>query len=102
MLRGDPSGADKVKVPRLGHLHPAGRGGAGLRDQARGEVYEELQTRYLAAGGLKKRTSPSSGAEQTSRMLKAIAKHLLIPAERHRYNVDRRGNAPEELRALRR
>ncbi len=35
LLRGDPSGADKVKVPRVGHFTQQGRGSADLRDQAR-------------------------------------------------------------------
>ena len=91
MLRGDPSGADKVKVPRFGHFIQQGGAVQHFAIKRGGEVYDELRGRYLAAGG-KPEQLTFIGHQANLRMLEAITKRSEIPAAQHRYNVDKRGN----------
>jgi 3-oxoacyl-[acyl-carrier-protein] synthase-3 len=84
LFRGDPSGADKVKVPRLGHFTQQG---------AAVQTFSELRRRFLAAAPDR---SPSDltfiGHQANLRMLEAVLKRAEVSEGRHFYNVDRRGN----------
>ena len=91
MLRGDPSGAEKVKVPRFGHFTQQGAAVQGFAIKRGGEVFEELQSRYLASGGAREQLT-FIGHQANLRMLEAITRRCEIPSQRHRFNVDRRGN----------
>ena len=92
LLRGDPSGADKVKVPRFGHFTQQGAAVQSFAIKRGGETYEELERRYVASGGDRDRLT-FIGHQANLRMLEAISKRCDIPSGRHRYNVDRRGNS---------
>ncbi len=91
MLRGDPSGADKVKVPRFGHFTQQGKAVQHFAIKRGGEVFEELKARYLSAGGQANQLT-FVGHQANLRMLEAIARRADIPSGQHRYNVDNRGN----------
>ncbi len=91
MLRGDPSGADKVKVPRFGHFVQQGAAVQSFAIKRGSEVYEELRARFEAAGG-KREALGFIGHQANLRMLEAIAKRTELPPGLHHFNVDVRGN----------
>lgn len=91
VLRGDPSGADKVKVPRFGHFTQQGAAVQHFAIKRGGEVFEELRSRFLSAGGRPDQLT-FIGHQANLRMLEAITRRSEIPATHHRYNVDNRGN----------
>jgi 3-oxoacyl-[acyl-carrier-protein] synthase-3 len=91
LLRGDPSGADKVKVPRFGHFTQQGGAVQHFAIKRGGEVFEELKTRFLASGGTREQLT-FIGHQANLRMLEAIARRHEIPAGQHLFNVDNRGN----------
>ena len=91
MLRGDPSGADKVKVPRFGHFTQQGAAVQHFAIKRGGEVFDELRSRFLAAGGQREQLT-FIGHQANLRMLEAITKRMEIPTAQHRFNVDDRGN----------
>ncbi len=84
-LKGDPSGADKVKVPRIGHFTQQGAEVQKFAVKRTTELYEALSE------GLVERPS-FIGHQANLRMLEAVARRCEVPAEKHFYNVDRRGN----------
>ncbi len=92
-LKGDPSGADKVKVPMAGHFTQQGAEVQKFAVRRATETFEVLRDAYLKAGAGR---SPSQltliGHQANLRMLEAVAKRCEVGAERHAYNVDRRGN----------
>lgn len=89
----DPSGADKVKVPRMGHFTQHGAAVQTFAIKRATEGFLELRRRYLAshpqntAGDL-----AFIGHQANLRMLEAVAKRGEVSAEKHLFNVDRRGN----------
>lgn len=91
MLRGDPSGADKVKVPRFGHFTQNGSAVQHFAIKRGGEVFDELRGRYLASGGTPEQLT-FIGHQANLRMLEAITRRSEIPDSQHRFNVDNRGN----------
>lgn len=91
LLRGDPSGAEKVKVPRFGHFTQQGAEVQKFAIRRGSEVFEELRGRYVASGG-KAEDLTFIGHQANLRMLEAITKRCEIPPHLHRYNVDHRGN----------
>ncbi len=91
LLRGDPSGADKVKVPRFGHFTQQGPAVQHFAVKRGGEVFEELRGRFLKSGG-KAEDLTFIGHQANLRMLESIAKRAEVLPGRHRYNVDHRGN----------
>lgn len=92
LLRGDPSGADKVKVPRFGHFTQQGKAVQTFAIKRGGETYDELERRFVARGGNRDQLT-FIGHQANLRMLEAIAKRSEIPSGRHRFNVDKRGNS---------
>ncbi len=92
-LKGDPSGADKVKVPRLGHFTQQGAEVQKFGVKRGGETWEFLKARYLAGGeGRRAEDLRFIGHQANLRMLEAIARRAEISADNHLFNVDRRGN----------
>ncbi|WNG34131.1 ketoacyl-ACP synthase III [Archangium violaceum] len=93
LLGGDPSGADKVKVPRAGHFTQQGAAVQTFAIKRATETFLTLREHYLAA-------SPERTAEGLSlighqanlRMLESVQRRTGVADARHFYNVDRRGN----------
>ncbi len=91
-LKGDPSGADKVKVPRFGHFKQQGAEVQKFGVKRGVETYEALRTAWLADPAHKIEQLQFIGHQANLRMLEAVARRSEVPAERHLFNVDRRGN----------
>ncbi|MGV3619960.1 MAG: 3-oxoacyl-ACP synthase III family protein [Archangium sp.] len=87
-LKGDPAGADKVKVPRFGHFTQNGAEVQKFAVKRAGETYEQLSSKY--AGG--RENVSFIGHQANLRMLEAVARRQDVPEGKHLYNVDRRGN----------
>ncbi len=87
-LKGDPSGADKVKVPRFGHFQQNGAEVQKFAVKRAGETYEMLRGKY--AGNAV--DVGFVGHQANLRMLEAVARRTDVAEGRHLYNVDRRGN----------
>ncbi len=82
-LKGDPAGADKVVVPRIGHFRQQGAEVQKFAVRRTCELYEAL-----SGGG-----QPAFiGHQANLRMLESVARRCEVPAGKHFYNVDRRGN----------
>lgn len=93
LLRGDPSGADKVRVPRAGHFVQQGAAVQGFAIKRAGETYEALRKTWRAKSPDRAHASPTFiGHQANLRMLETVQGRCEIPRERHVYNVDRRGN----------
>ncbi|MFO0599336.1 MAG: ketoacyl-ACP synthase III [Myxococcaceae bacterium] len=92
-LKGDPAGADKVVVPRFGHFTQQGAEVQKFAVKRAGEVYEVLREEWLKGGAGRTVNELSFiGHQANLRMLEAVARRCEVPAERHVYNVDTRGN----------
>lgn len=92
-LKGDPAGADKVKVPRFGHFTQQGAEVQKFGVKRGSETYEFLRDAWLKGGeGRRADQLTFIGHQANLRMLEAIARREEIVPERHLYNVDRRGN----------
>lgn len=93
LLRGDPSGADKVKVPAGGHFAQQGAAVQAFAVKRATETFLELRKRFA-------RTRPAAGLDAVTfighqanlRMLESVQKRAEVPADKHFYNVDVRGN----------
>jgi len=92
-LKGDPAGADKVKVPRFGHFTQQGAEVQKFAVKRGGETLEYLRGKWLAGGeGRSSEQLTFIGHQANLRMLEAIARRGEVSDRRHLYNVDRRGN----------
>lgn len=93
LLRGDPSGADKVKVPRMGHFTQNGAAVQTFAIKRATETYNALRDRYLT-GHAERRAEDLTfiGHQANLRMLESVQRRCEIPSARHFYNVDRNGN----------
>lgn len=92
-LKGDPSGADKVKVPRFGHFTQQGAEVQKFGVKRGCEVFEVLRDAWLQGGeGRSVDKLNFIGHQANLRMLEAVARRCEIGPERHLYNVDKRGN----------
>ena len=92
-LKGEPAGADKVKVPRFGHFTQQGAEVQKFAIKRTGEVYEALRREWLdGAPGRSVDDLTFIGHQANLRMLEAVARRCEVPDSRHRFNVDRRGN----------
>ena len=93
LLRGDPTGADKVRVPRIGHFAQDGAAVHHFAIKRATEVFQALKSHYLAAGPERSADHLSFiGHQANLRMLEAVARRGEVPAARHFSNVERRGN----------
>ena len=92
-LKGDPSGADKVRVPRFGHFAQQGAEVQKFGVKRGCEVFEVLRDAWVNGGeGRSADQLNFIGHQANLRMLEAVARRCEITAERHLFNVDRRGN----------
>lgn len=92
-LKGDPSGAEKVKVPRFGHFTQHGAEVQKFAVKRASEVWEVLKDRWLKSGeGRSSEQLKFIGHQANLRMLEAVARRAEIGPDRHLYNVDVRGN----------
>lgn len=92
-LKGDPAGADKVKVPRFGHFTQQGAEVQKFGVKRGSETLEYLAGRYLAGGeGRRREDLRFIGHQANLRMLEAIARRGEVQAPNHLFNVDQRGN----------
>jgi len=93
LLRGEPAGADKVKVPRAGHFTQNGGAVQAFAIKRATETLLELRKRYLnAAPGRSASDVSFIGHQANLRMLEAVQRRAEVPDARHFYNVDRFGN----------
>ena len=93
LLGGDPAGADKVKVPRIGHFWQQGAAVQTFAIKRASETFGELRKRWLAAKPDRKPDGLTLiGHQANLRMLEAVARRCEVTPDRHIYNVDRRGN----------
>lgn len=93
MLAGDPSGADKVRVPRAGHFTQNGAAVQAFAIKRATEVCLALQQRYVAAASSRSRSEVGFiGHQANLRMLESVARRAEVPDALHFFNVDRRGN----------
>lgn len=90
-LKGDPSGADKVKVPRFGHFTQQGAEVQKFAVKRASETYEVLRTAYEKGGGSRNDLT-LIGHQANLRMLEAVVRRCEVPEGKHVYNVDQRGN----------
>lgn len=93
LLRGDPSGADKVRVPRAGHFVQNGAAVQTFAVKKAGETYQALRTFWRAQDASRAHQSPTFiGHQANLRMLETVQSRCEIPSARHFYNVNVRGN----------
>jgi 3-oxoacyl-[acyl-carrier-protein] synthase-3 len=93
MLRGDPAGADKVKVPRHGFFTQQGAAVQAFAIKRTCEVFHELEKRFLELHPEASRgVLGFIGHQANLRMLEAAKTRCEISDQRHFFNVDRRGN----------
>ena len=92
-LKGDPSGADKVKVPRFGHFTQQGAEVQKFGVKRGCETFDVLRAAWLKGGeGRTVEQLQFIGHQANLRMLEAVARRSEVTTERHLFNVDRRGN----------
>ncbi|MBX7101095.1 MAG: ketoacyl-ACP synthase III [Myxococcaceae bacterium] len=92
IMRGDPKGADKVKVPRIGHFTQQGAEVQKFAITRAGETFEALADAFVAQGGPREALT-FIGHQANLRMLEAVTRRCEIAPSKHLYNVDRRGNS---------
>lgn len=93
LLRGDPSGADKVKVPRAGHFTQQGAAVQTFAIKRATETFLALRDAFAQKRpGVHPSTLGLIGHQANLRMLEAVQTRGEVADGRHLYNVDRRGN----------
>jgi 3-oxoacyl-[acyl-carrier-protein] synthase-3 len=93
MLRGDPSGAGKVRVPRSGHFTQQGAAVQAFAIKRATETLLELRSRWLSEHPGRRADELSFiGHQANLRMLESVKQRGEVPDTRHFFNVDRRGN----------
>lgn len=93
LLRGEPSGADKVRIPRAGHFTQQGAAVQAFAIKRATETLLDLRRRYLEAGPDRRADTVSFiGHQANLKMLEAVQRRAEVPDARHFYNVDRFGN----------
>ncbi len=90
-LWGDPSGADKVKVPRFGHFVQQGAEVQKFAIKRAGETFDALVDDFSKLGGARESLT-FIGHQANLRMLEAVARRCEVAPSKHFFNVDRRGN----------
>lgn len=93
MLRGDPSGAGKVRVPRSGHFTQQGAAVQAFAIKRATETLLELRSRWVSGQpGRRAQELSFIGHQANLRMLESVKQRGEVPDARHFFNVDRRGN----------
>jgi 3-oxoacyl-[acyl-carrier-protein] synthase-3 len=87
-LTSNPSGQDKVVIPRLGHFSQEGRTVQMFAIKKTVAGLEHLQSIYTEEG----RDLHFIGHQANLRMLETVCRTREIPADRHHFNVDWYGN----------
>jgi 3-oxoacyl-[acyl-carrier-protein] synthase-3 len=87
-MASDPTGADKVIVPRLGFFDQDGRAVQMFAIRKTSLVYRELENEFAGDG----RPLHFVGHQANLRMLQNVCERCAIPPERHHANVQARGN----------
>jgi 3-oxoacyl-[acyl-carrier-protein] synthase III len=87
-LNSNPSGHDKVVVPRLGFFHQDGQSVQKFAIKAMTGMVQTLRKNYASP------TRPFSfvGHQANLRMLESVCAMAKVPRERHFYNLDAYGN----------
>ncbi|MCE9673114.1 ketoacyl-ACP synthase III [Myxococcus stipitatus] len=92
-LAGDPSGADKVRVPRVGHFTQHGAEVQKFAIRRASETLQELRAHYLTSRPGKGMGDVTFiGHQANLRMLESVARRCEVPESRHLFNVNHRGN----------
>lgn len=92
-LKGDPAGADKVKVPRMGHFTQLGAEVQKFAIKRASETFEVLRDAWLTRGPARTGAQLTFiGHQANLRMLEAVARRCEVEPGRHLFNVERRGN----------
>lgn len=93
LLRGEPSGADKVRVPRVGHFTQHGAAVQAFAIKRATETFLALRKVWLGDHPERRAEALTFiGHQANLRMLEAVQRRAEVPANRHFYNVDSRGN----------
>jgi len=93
LVRGDPSGWEKVRVPRAGHFTQQGKTVQAFAIKRATELLLELRSRYMKANaGRTAGDITFIGHQANLRMLQAVQERAEVPGNRHFFNVDQRGN----------
>jgi 3-oxoacyl-[acyl-carrier-protein] synthase-3 len=87
-LESDPSGHDKVMIPRLGHFSQQGRTVQMFAIKKTMGGLQKLEAEYRQDD----RNFHFIGHQANLRMLETVCRKCDIPEERHHYNVDLFGN----------
>jgi 3-oxoacyl-[acyl-carrier-protein] synthase III len=92
-LRGEPAGADKVRVPRFGHFAQQGAAVQSFAIKRTSEGFEALRRIWLSGSSDRPPHGLTFiGHQANLRMLDAVARRCEVPAGKHFFNVDARGN----------
>jgi 3-oxoacyl-[acyl-carrier-protein] synthase-3 len=93
LLRGEPAGADKVRVPRMGHFTQQGGAVQAFAIKRATETFVELRRRFLERHPERKADDVTFiGHQANLRMLESVQRRAEVPDARHFSNVERRGN----------
>lgn len=93
LLRGDPSGADKVVVSRAGHFVQQGAAVQTFAIKRAGEVFIALREAWMADDATRSAAGLTFiGHQANLRMLEAVQRRCEVPDDRHFHNVETRGN----------
>lgn len=92
-LKGEPAGADKVKVPRFGHFTQQGAEVQKFAIKRAQETFEVLRSQFLSADAQRRPGDLTFiGHQANLRMLEVVARRSEVPEGKHLSNVERRGN----------
>jgi 3-oxoacyl-[acyl-carrier-protein] synthase-3 len=92
-LSGDPAGASKVRVPRLGHFTQQGSEVQKFAIKRTHETLEAIRGAFLERNPGKTEADVTFiGHQANLRMLESVVRRGGVPPGRHLYNVDQRGN----------
>lgn len=92
LLRGDPKGADKVRVPRAGHFTQQGAAVQTFAIKRATETFAALRSEFLKKPGVDASQLTLIGHQANLRMLESVQSRSEVTDARHRYNVHVRGN----------
>lgn len=93
MFGGDSSGADKVKVPRIGHFTQQGQAVQAFAVKRATATFVELRNSWRArVPGSTPADLALIGHQANLRMLEAVQRRCEVPDSMHFKNVEQRGN----------
>lgn len=93
LFDGEPAGAEKVKVPRLGHFTQQGTAVQSFAIKRTLETLLELRRRWMSADSSRSTNGLTFiGHQANLRMLEAVQKRAEVAEGKHLFNIDSRGN----------